>query len=396
MPPQTHWRSEVLEEEAAPLDETESEESGPPPLEPAPDVTAPEWVDWVEQSVRRAREHEPPARRTWPATDPLAHEQAPQLIPGLGLPRGARAYVVRAAPAPASPLHDEVEGTRDHRSLVVAALAVAVVLVLALTAGTWWWVGRDGDGGPGAVGSSAGPSHGASARPSHGASARPSHGASTGASAGPSAGASAGPSAEPSAGASAGPSAGAAASSVPPSPVTLVPGAEHTQVRILDSGDLAVEQWIHGSSELTGLDVSPPTMPAGTESVVVSGLHVVAGAQDVPTSGQLDGPVHLTFTATPWVYLRYRLTGALERSGPGGRALARATSVTVGYDRGADPATIAFRGATLLALACTPVSGDGVPVPCGAEDPPRGWKVVPPAGAGAVQVMAQLDLEQTG
>ena len=70
--------------------------------------------------------------------------------------------------------------------------------------------------------------------------------------------------------------------------------------------------------------------------------------------------------------------------------------MTTAYDRGADPATIAFRGATLLALACTPLTGDAVPVPCGEAAGSRGWRVVLPATEGAVQVMAQLDLEQTG
>ena len=71
--------------------------------------------------------------------------------------------------------------------------------------------------------------------------------------------------------------------------------------------------------------------------------------------------------------------------------------MSVGYDGatgGGD--TIAFRNATLLSLACTPLRGDGIPVSCGAEAGASGWRVVPPPGMGDVQVMAQLDLLPSG
>ena len=54
--------------------------------------------------------------------------------------------------------------------------------------------------------------------------------------------------------------------------------------------------------------------------------------------------------------------------------------------------TVDFVGATVLSLACTPLVGDALPVPCGADAGAQGWRVVHPAGLGDVQVMAQLDL----
>ena len=61
---------------------------------------------------------------------------------------------------------------------------------------------------------------------------------------------------------------------------------------------------------------------------------------------------------------------------------------------GEEPAsqTVDFVGATVLSLACTPLVGDALPVPCGADAGVKGWRVVRPAGLGDVQVMAQLDL----
>ena len=115
------------------------------------------------------------------------------------------------------------------------------------------------------------------------------------------------------------------------------------------------------------------------------------------TPDSLTEPTLLTFEPAPWVYLKYRIAGALERSGTDGRALAWATSLSVGYDGatgGGD--TIAFRNATVLSLACAPLRGDGIPVPCGAEAGASGWRVVPPPGMGDVQVMAQLDLLPSG
>ena len=125
----------------------------------------------------------------------------------------------------------------------------------------------------------------------------------------------------------------------PPSPVRLSADGAHTLVRVLASGDLAVEQWVRSRGETS--------------------------------------------------YRHHRVSGALELSDDN-RALARATSVTFGEEPASQ--TIDFVGATVLSLACTPLVGDALPVPCGADAGVKGWRVVRPAGLGDVQVMAQLDL----
>ena len=123
----------------------------------------------------------------------------------------------------------------------------------------------------------------------------------------------------------------------PPSPVRLSAGEGHTVVRVLASGDVTVQQWVRSRGETR--------------------------------------------------YREARLSGALELSGDN-RALARLPQIVSG--RGTQ--TVDFVGATVLSLACTPLIGDALPVPCGADAGVKGWRVVRPAGLGDVEVMAQLDL----
>ena len=81
----------------------------------------------------------------------------------------------------------------------------------------------------------------------------------------------------------------------PAPPVELDPGTGHAEVRVLDSGELAVQQWIRGSRPLSGLDLAPPTFEATPEDVRVIGLHVVAGGDAGADAGQPDraDPAHL-------------------------------------------------------------------------------------------------------
>ena len=130
-------------------------------------------------------------------------------------------------------------------------------------------------------------------------------------------------------------------------------------------------------------------MLAPPDGISVDDLSVVAGSQSVEAPTSLAAPTEITFPAGETLYLHYRLSGALELSDDD-RALARATSVTFGEEPASQ--TVDFVGATVLSLACTPLVGDALPVPCGADAGVKGWRVVRPAGLGDVQVMAQLDL----
>ena len=169
----------------------------------------------------------------------------------------------------------------------------------------------------------------------------------------------------------------------PESPVALRPDGAHVLVRVLDSGDLEVEQWVRRNSGTDRLELTPP------EGVRVHDLTVVAGSRRLEAPKSLAGPTEIATRAGGRLYLHYRLSGALELSDDD-RALARATLVTFGEEPASQ--TIDFVGATVLSLACTPLVGDALPVPCGADGGMTGWRVVRPAGLGDVQVMAQLDL----
>ena len=178
-----------------------------------PDVTTEAWVGWFERSLREEPvESEPlePVAVLEPSPPP---EPEPEPVPEHPL---VPELVTEAPPATAPEASaSPPEPARRTGVLVGAAAAV----VLALVAGTWWWHGPQ------------------RARPD---AARP-----------------AGRGVQP--------------SEAPPVPVALPAGGRHTEVRVLASGDLDVQEWLR----------SP------------------------------DGSV---------AYDRYRLTGALQRNGT--RALA--------------------------------------------------------------------------
>ncbi len=123
----------------------------------------------------------------------------------------------------------------------------------------------------------------------------------------------------------------------PPPPVPVPIGSRHTQVRVLASGDLVVEDWLR--------------KPGGS-----------------------------------LVHRKYELADALESTGS--RGLVRLEPVDVG--RSSDR-TISVVGATVLALACLPSAAE-VPVPCGADAGVRGWRLVGPAATPDAEVLVQLDL----
>jgi hypothetical protein len=233
---------------------------------------------------------------------------------------------------PAAPVGPADDRPRRTTRPSVRLSGAAVALVLLLAAATWWWLGQPDE------------------QPNDQARSL---------------------------------AAGSRTVPAPESPVALPPAGTHLLVRVLDSGDLEVEQWVRrdGGSEL--VELAPP------EGVRVRDLTLVAGSRRLEAPKLLAGPTEIAAPSGARLYLRYRLSGALEL-GDDDRALARATSVTFGEQPASQ--TVDFVGATVLSLACTPLIGDALPVPCGADAGVKGWRVVRPAGVGAVQVMAQLDL----
>jgi hypothetical protein len=179
---------------------------------------------------------------------------------------------------------------------------------------------------------------------------------------------------------------------VPEAPIPLPGDAAYIQLSVLPGDVLAVQQWLNDSSGFFRLSVAAPDRQMRAESfqVYADGILVEQRATvDRRTS-------HVDLGGATAVYLRYQLSGALERTRPPpGRALARVTSLDLSYDAQPGPTTIAFRGAEVLTLACQTTGSSAPPEPCGVADGET-WRVQPPPGQVDYQVMAQLDLEPGG
>jgi hypothetical protein len=89
--------------------------------------------------------------------------------------------------------------------------------------------------------------------------------------------------------------------------------------------------------------------------------------------------------------VRYRLTGALQRSGPDGRALARITALDVSTGSPQARTTHTVVGTTVLAMACIPAAPGALPAPCGRVRE-GAWSVRLRPGEQADRVLAQLSL----
>ena len=176
---------------------------------------------------------------------------------------------------------------------------------------------------------------------------------------------------------------------VPEAPVPLPGDAAYTQLSVLPGDVLAVQQWLHDSSGFSRLSVTAPGGQVRGES-----FQVYADGILVEQRATVDGrESDVDLGGATAVYLRYTLSGALERTRPPpGRALARVTSLDLSYDAWPGPTTIAFHGAEVLTLACQTTGSSAPPLPCGVAEGDT-WRVEPPPGQADYQVMAQLDLE---
>ena len=181
-------------------------------------------------------------------------------------------------------------------------------------------------------------------------------------------------------------------------PVELAPGTAYVRTRVLPSGDLVVTHWIRTRALVDSVTVrAPRTLGLDPDSVSVT--DVVLAANDAsypenPTSQIGTRPRTLRFPEARTIYLRYRLSGAVVASGPGGRALARITSLDVVPGSHAVPVTQVVVGARVLALACTSGPPEAPAIPCGTT--PGGTWTVRPMKVHPTRVMAQVDLSQRG
>lgn len=180
----------------------------------------------------------------------------------------------------------------------------------------------------------------------------------------------------------------------PESPVPLVSDTEYVETKVLKGGDLLVAHWIRTSLPMNQLSVTVPTRPGLTDQAV-GFKHFVVEADGVRT----DSPKAVSevewagvLPATRDLYVRYQLTGVLQRSSSAeGRALATMTVLNVGVGHELLAKTQLFRGAQVLTLACLSPGAEAVPRPCGTLNE-EAWTVVSEGEAVEDIVIAQFDL----
>jgi hypothetical protein len=178
------------------------------------------------------------------------------------------------------------------------------------------------------------------------------------------------------------------------SPVTLQPGTSYVRSRVLPSGDLVVTHWIRTRGPVDSVQVeAPPTQGLRPGAVTMSHLVLAADgtADPAEASGTHSATQTLRFPFAHTIYLRYRLSGVVQSTGPGRRALARLTALEVVVGGNAVRTTQVVVGAKVLSLACTSGPPDALPVPCGTQDA-KSWSVRLGPGRQPTRVMAQVEL----
>jgi hypothetical protein len=177
-------------------------------------------------------------------------------------------------------------------------------------------------------------------------------------------------------------------------PVRLAPDTSWVRSRVLRSGDLVVTHWIRSSRAVRTVTIrTPHVVGLAPDAVHVEQVVLATDGLLSPVEGQPRGTDQVTYRipATHRLYVRYQLSGALQRSGPAGRALARITSADVEIGSSLAETTRTVVGARVLSLACSSARPGAVAVPCGSDHRGR-WSVRLGRSDGASRVMAQLDV----
>ena len=178
-------------------------------------------------------------------------------------------------------------------------------------------------------------------------------------------------------------------------PVELSPATSYVRSRVLPSGDLEVTHWIRSRDAVDSLTVSTPeTLGLVSGTVRVSDFVLAVDGSPYPAVSIDEGTPGtrtLRFPMTDTIYLRYRLAGAVQPTGPGGRALARITSLDVSIASELVQTVRTVVGARVLSMACADGPPDAASAPCGSDDGGV-WTVRLDKGRLGSRVMARLDL----
>jgi hypothetical protein len=178
------------------------------------------------------------------------------------------------------------------------------------------------------------------------------------------------------------------------SPVPLGPDGEYIRTRVMRSGDLDVDHWIHSTTPITVLTLAAPRVRVhgsrhvhATHVVVRVPGRIVEGPAAVTT-----GPATYQLLGAHRVRISYLLSGALDRSrSDPRRALARVTALDVGIGPHRGATALRVLGARVLGMACKPVRPRSAARPCGV-DLNGAWHVDLSGVRRDERVLAQLEL----
>lgn len=185
-----------------------------------------------------------------------------------------------------------------------------------------------------------------------------------------------------------------AATAVRP-PAGLPKTGSYLESRVLPNGDLLVTQWIRSKTLLSRIDLAAPAVDGRPDQPTATNVSLVADGKAVKGTsrvGRRTVTYDLDFAAR-LIYLRYTLHDAIDRStSVKGRALARVTSLDVGYEPRWGPTTVNVIGARVLSTACVRTASLSTdPRPCGSPAADH-WQIELRGSDRDDRVMAQLDL----
>ena len=177
-------------------------------------------------------------------------------------------------------------------------------------------------------------------------------------------------------------------------PLGSLPEESYVEARVRPGGDIVVQQWIRSEEPLRRVVLGLPEVSGARLSAVA----VEVMADDVRVGGPRTitrGAATYAFEDSTDVRLRYRLTGAVLRTGSvTGRALALATTLDVDYRPRPARETRVVRAPAVLSLACAS-SGVESPVPCGSLEGLDQWRVDLTGPRVTDRVLAQVTLGDT-
>ncbi|WP_107768108.1 hypothetical protein [Nocardioides terrigena] len=179
-----------------------------------------------------------------------------------------------------------------------------------------------------------------------------------------------------------------------PPPQPLAPDESYVRTVVLPSGDLRVTHWIESSATLLDIGLSLPAV-TGAAGVEARNVRVLADGRRVSGTARITTvPASYPLLGARSVQVRYRLKGAVERSGASapGRALALVTALDVTHEPPPQRVVRAILAPEVLSLACAPAVAEGAPEPCGALGPDGGWTVERAGARVDDRVLAQVSL----